>query len=119
MRNFWTLWVNVLGSWKEPGSQRIGYQTSGQVGVVTKWGHTTVNCDVHTFLTNEFSNSLGDILVLLEIDRLDSELLLSELKTEWNTVDSDYSRCAFDLCPLGGAQADWAQSLDGTFKLER
>ena len=76
------------------------------------WGRTTVDRDVHTFLANKFSNSLGNVLVLLEIDYFDTEFFLSELKTEWDAVDTNHSRSAFDLCPFGSVQADWAQSLE-------
>jgi hypothetical protein len=84
---------------------------------VTVRARTAVNRDVDSFLTDEFSNPLGDVLVLLEIDRFNSKLLLSELETERDAVNTNNSRSAFDLRPLGGVEADWAQSLGRTFEL--
>jgi hypothetical protein len=57
-------------------------------------------------------NLPGDIRMLLEVNNLDSRLLLRERQSGENRVDSDDTRRAFEECPTSGALTDRPEAPD-------
>ena len=59
---------------------------------------------------DHFKKSLGNILVLIEVDSLDAELLTCILQARSHSINTDDTLGPLELTPFDHSQADWTKS---------